>query len=77
LKLKEKAIPVHAFYLADGAKKNFKQIAAETGGRCEELKMDSCDGAKLLINFVTEEVLRITAGEEAVKLYRTKFTFTS
>jgi len=79
-KLKDKEIPVHAFYLVSGAKENFFDIAHETGGRCEELKMDSSAGAQLLINFVTEEVLRITAGEqgeEAVQLYRKKFVKTT
>ena len=32
-KLKAKKIPVHCFYLHDGAKVNFKQIASETGGK--------------------------------------------
>ncbi|CAF2914374.1 unnamed protein product [Rotaria sp. Silwood2] len=32
-KLKEKSIPVHAFYLTDSAKKDFQIIARGTGGR--------------------------------------------
>ncbi len=47
-----------------------------TGGRCERLNIYSPVGAQLLINFVTEEVLRKTAGVEgdsAVVLYREKY----
>ncbi|CAF1609441.1 unnamed protein product [Didymodactylos carnosus] len=82
-KLKAKNIPVHSFYLAAGAKRNFEEIASETLGRCESLKIQSSQGAELLTHFVTEEVLRKTAGDEgnaAVELYRKKYvrtTFTS
>ena len=78
-KLKEKSIPVHAFYLDRYAQDNFEQIARETRGRCEQLDIHSSDGAELLTNFVTEEVLRKTAGNQgdsAVELYRAKYTTT-
>ncbi len=81
-KLKAKSIKVHAFYLENGAEANFREIATETGGRCEELKIHSSNGASLLTHFVTEEILRKTAGDQgeaAVELYRAKYrkTFTS
>ncbi|CAF4032068.1 unnamed protein product, partial [Rotaria sordida] len=78
-KLKAKNIPVHAFYLNIGAKGNFQKIASETLGRCEQLNINSPQGAELLTNFVTEEVLRKTAGDQgdaAVKLYRENFVNT-
>ena len=75
-KLKEKHIPVHAFYLTSYAKHNFRQIASETRGRCEQLIIQSSEGAESLTNFVTEEVLRKAAGAQgdaAVELYRTRY----
>ncbi|CAF3604842.1 unnamed protein product [Rotaria sp. Silwood1] len=79
--LKDKNIPVHAFYLDESAKTNFQRIAGETG-RCAWLNIHSSEGAELLTNFVTKEVLRKAAGnqgDEAVALYKRKYekTFTS
>ncbi|CAF3824593.1 unnamed protein product [Rotaria sp. Silwood1] len=82
-KLKNKNIPVHAFYLTDWAKDNFQRISEEAKGRCESLNIYSTAGAESLTNFVTEEVLRKTAGDQGdavVELYRKKYsktTFTS
>ncbi|CAF1234543.1 unnamed protein product, partial [Didymodactylos carnosus] len=42
-KLKEKSIPIRAFYLHDDAKVIFKQIALETGGRCKSLDINSSE----------------------------------
>jgi hypothetical protein len=75
-KLKGKNIPVHAFYLTDYAKSDFRKIAKETGGRCEYLDIHSSQGAESLTDFVTEEILRSAAGDQgdaAVELYRTKY----
>ena len=75
-KLKAKNIPVNAFYLHDGAKENFQRIARETSGRSELLNINSPQGAELLTNFVTEEILRKAAGGQgnaAVELYRRKY----
>ncbi|CAF1187714.1 unnamed protein product [Rotaria sp. Silwood1] len=82
-KLKDKNIPVHAFYLHDGAKVNFEQIAHETGGNCKFLEINSPEGADLLTDFVTQEILRKAAGnhgDAAVEVYKAKYvktTFTS
>jgi hypothetical protein len=80
-KLKDKKIPIHTFYLTPSAKTNFEEIARETSGRCEALNIHSAQGAESLTNFVTEEVLRKTAGDQgnaAVELYRKKYPgFTS
>jgi hypothetical protein len=75
-KLDERNIPVHAFYLHECARENFRQIAKTTGGRFERLDIKSPKGADLLTNFVTEELLRMSAGsqgEEAVNLYRKRY----
>ncbi|CAF4558553.1 unnamed protein product [Rotaria sp. Silwood2] len=75
-KLKEKNIPLHTFYLTDYAKENFERIARETSGSCEKLNINSNRGADLLTHFVTEEVLRKTAGDQGnavVELYRKKY----
>ncbi|CAF0999381.1 unnamed protein product [Adineta steineri] len=79
-KLKVKDIPVHAFYLHAGAEKNFRKIASETLGRCEPLNINSPQGAEKLTQFVTEEVLRISAGDEGdevVALYRANIEYIS
>ncbi|CAF2001897.1 unnamed protein product [Rotaria magnacalcarata] len=81
-KLKDKKIPIHAFYLTSDAKENFEEISRETSGRCERLDIYSLQGAELLTHFVTEEVLRKTAGDQGdsiVELYRAKYvkSFTS
>jgi hypothetical protein len=75
-KLKEANIPVHAFYLHECARENFKEIARDTGGRFERLDIKSPKGADLLTHFITEELLRTSAGtqgEEAVQLYRKRY----
>ncbi|CAF3095788.1 unnamed protein product [Rotaria sp. Silwood2] len=75
-KLKEKNIPVHAFYLTGYATDDFQKIARQTQGRCEHLDIHSSDGAESLTDFVTEEILRSAAGDQgddAVELYRTKY----
>ena len=75
-KIKAKKIPVHCFYLDDWAQPTFQLIASETGGRCEKLEIQSSMGAEMLTNFVTEEVLRKSAGskgDEIVEAYRNKF----
>ncbi|CAF0787349.1 unnamed protein product [Adineta ricciae] len=72
-KLKEKDIPIHTFYLNDGARMNFEEIARETSGHCKRLDIHSTEGAELLTHFVTEEILRKTGGEDAAKLYQKMF----
>ncbi|CAM4841770.1 unnamed protein product [Rotaria magnacalcarata] len=82
-KLKAKNIHVHAFYLHNGAKVNFEEIAHDTGGSCRSLEINSPGGVELLTHFITEELLRKAAGKQgnaAVELYKEKYvkkTFTS
>ena len=74
-KLKNKNIPVNTFYLHSGAEANFKKIAEATDGRCEYLNIHCPQGAELLTDFVTKEVLRKAAGRQgndAVALYEDK-----
>jgi predicted GTPase len=77
-KLADKGIPVHAFFVASSASTNFKEIANDTGGRCESLDINSASGADTLTNLVTEEVLRNVGGEAQgetlVATYRSKFS---
>ncbi|UJR12971.1 hypothetical protein I4U23_017146 [Adineta vaga] len=56
--LKNKNIPIHTFYMHDGAKENFEEIARETSGHYKQLDIYSTEGAELLTHFVTKEVLR-------------------
>ena len=75
-KIKAKKIPIHCFYLDNWAEQAFQLIASETGRRCEKLEIQSSMGAEMLTNFVTEEVLRKSAGskgDEIVEAYRNKF----
>ena len=78
-KLKAKNIPVHAFYLDNGAKLNFEEISAATGGKSEFLKINSAAGSDRLTNLVTEKILNSVGqargkGDELVQAYRKKFT---
>jgi len=75
-KLKSKNIKVHAFYVNTWAKNDFEKIAAETGGRCSELQINTNAGADMLTNLVTEEVLRDAGGAKGAQLveaYQKKF----
>ena len=72
-KLKAKSIPVHTFYLADGARANFEKIARKTSGRVAYLDIRSAQGAESLTHLVTQEILRKSAGDQGdavVALYR-------
>ncbi|KAL4441131.1 hypothetical protein ABPG74_002081 [Tetrahymena malaccensis] len=56
-KLKNSKIPVHCFYLHRGARVNFKEIASFTGGKCEELDINSEEASSKLIKVVVEPIL--------------------
>lgn len=78
-KLKNKNVQVHSFYIHDGARENFEKISRETNGICEKLDICSLGGAEKLTNLITERILEKSAGDmgkDAVKLYRSKFSFT-
>jgi len=70
-------VPVHAFYVDNNAKENFKLIATRTKGRCESLNVNSPSGAELLTHLVTEEILRdVGGGDNGIKLveeYRKRY----
>jgi len=77
-KLVERKVPVHAFYVANVAKKNFMEIAQKSSGRCELLDINSENGAKLLTDLVTEQILNNIGqhegnSEQLVESYRKKF----
>ncbi|ETO10976.1 hypothetical protein RFI_26400 [Reticulomyxa filosa] len=76
IRLKQRKIPVHAFYINDQAKKNFIDIATITNGRHEKLDINSPQGSSQLTNLVSEEVLRNIGGSKGsafVDAYRAKF----
>lgn len=56
--LKEKGIPIHAFYVHELAAVEFKKLADQTGGKCGFLDIHSEKGAEDLTNVVTVEILR-------------------
>lgn len=77
-KLKAKNIPVYSFYLHQGAKNNFMEISSFTGGRCEELDINSSDGADRLTNIVTERILASVGqargiGDKLANEYKNRF----
>lgn len=72
-KLKQKGIPVHAFYVKSSAKASFEKIAITTTGHYEMLDIDSPEGAEKLTQIVTERILEDLGGVELVKLYRAKY----
>ena len=76
-KLKNKKIKIHAFYVDPRAQTNFQEIATFTGGNQAFLNVnDPVNGAEMLTNLVSEEVLRNVGekhggiGEDLVKCYR-------
>ena len=75
--LQSKKIPVHAFYVAERAKKSFTEIADTTGGKSEMLDIDSANGSETLTNLVNIEVLRNIGGaphgNDLVNAYKTKY----
>jgi len=78
MELAKNKIPVHAFFVEDGAEANFREIANATGGRCEKLNVNGEDGATLLTNVVTEEILRKAGqsagqGDKLAEEYRKKY----
>jgi hypothetical protein len=62
-------VPVHAFYVASRAKPSFEKIALHTGGKCESLNVNSANGAELLTNTITQEILNNIGGKELVNTY--------
>jgi hypothetical protein len=63
-RLKTKGIPVNAFYVDGRAQGAFEHIAAETGGECRFLDVNSANGAELLTDFVTKAILRSIGGAD-------------
>lgn len=57
-KLKDKKIPIHAFYVDNYAKKGFEELAKATDGKCEFLDIHSEKGSETLTDLVTVEILR-------------------
>ncbi len=64
--LKSKGIIIHAFYVDDGAKKSFEEIA---NGTCELLNINSNKGSEDLMNLVNVEILKNIGGEKLVESY--------
>jgi len=78
-KLRDKNIPVHAFFVDPRAERNFKEIASTTRGRCENLDIHSSAGADMLTSMVTEAILKNIGeangySDTLVQAYRKKFT---
>lgn len=77
-KLKSNKIPVHTFYVANFAKQAFEEIAEFTNGKCEELDIESPNGAESLTNLINVTILNDIggelSGEDLVKAYRTKYS---
>ncbi|CAG9315953.1 unnamed protein product [Blepharisma stoltei] len=69
-KIISKQIPINAFYVDNCAKVKFEEIARLTKGQSGFLDINSSSGADRLTDLVSTEVLRKSAGEDAVKLYR-------
>jgi hypothetical protein len=82
VKLRAKGIPVHAFYVKNRPHiaQHFKQISEKAGqdGRCEFLDIKHTQGASILQDLLTSEILKnLAEGEEEKKklmmAFRAKF----
>ena len=71
--LKDKGIPVHAFYVADPARASFKEIADATGGECQALDINSSKGAEDLTNLITGRIMNAIGGESLLQAYNDKY----
>ena len=75
--LKNKNIPVHAFYILNNAKINFEEIAQFTNGTCQHLDIESSKGSDQLTNLINIELLRNIGGsgngDTLVKAYKSKY----
>ena len=49
------------------------KIANATGGSCKELDINSSNGAKMLTDLVTMEILRNVGGELLVSAYQKRY----
>ena len=77
-KIKERAIPIHAFYVGEEARSNFEEIAFETGGKCEFLDVNSLSGGDRLTDVISTRILSDVGEingikEELVKDYLKKY----
>jgi len=75
IKLREKEIPVHAFYINEYAKENFEEIARRSGAKYGFLNIGSEQGAEMLTGVVTSRILDNIGGVELVAAYEEKFGF--
>ncbi|KAL4441129.1 hypothetical protein ABPG74_002079 [Tetrahymena malaccensis] len=57
-KLQKCNIPIHCFYLHEGAKSNFNEIAEFTGGKSEYLNINDKEASNTLIKVVVEPILK-------------------
>ena len=76
--LKQRGIPIHAFYVTSSAKEEFTRIANSTGGKSDFLDINSDRGATQLTNTVTEQILQNVGqakgmGDQLVYDYRNKY----
>ena len=62
--LAEKNIPVHTFHVCSSAGPSFKKIAEKTQGQHGFLDVNSTQGAALLTDVVTMQILKDAGGEE-------------
>lgn len=83
-KIKEKNIPIHAFYLKPEIKNDFESISRLTKGRSEFLDINSSKSGNILTNLMTEEILRIIGnskeqgkGDKLVNSYHQSKYYTS
>ena len=73
IRLKEKELPVHCFWVNRRAETSFREIAAGTGGRAAYLDINSDQGADDLTDLLSEEILRKVGGDALVDEYTSMF----
>ncbi len=73
-KLKDNDVKVHAFFVAEWARKNFQEIANFTDGKSSFLDINSEKGSNILIDLVTKQVLENIGGTTLVEAYKTEYS---
>jgi hypothetical protein len=75
--LKNKGIPVQAFYVLSNAKFSFEEMARDTGGNSAYLDISAANGADQLVDVVTKRILASVGGTKdgakLVEAYNRKF----
>jgi hypothetical protein len=68
-RLRDKGVPVHAFYLRGSARDKFEEISRTTGGEAQHLNVDGANASEAICALFGQTILRDVAGGDKA-MYR-------